>query len=70
MTSKNSIAIIDELGKLLKEESGDLLQTSVEKLYNVLMEPEVETIVGASKHERNSKRTTYLNGKRKVKTLF
>ena len=68
MTPKNSIAIIDELGKLLKEESGDLLRASVEKLYNVLMELEVETIVGASKHERSSQRTTYLNGKRKVKT--
>ena len=34
MTSKNSITVIEELGKLLREESGDLLRASVEKLYN------------------------------------
>lgn len=68
MTHKESISLIDELGKLLKEDSGDLLRKSVEKLYNVLMELEVETMVGASKWERNDSRNTYRNGKRDVKT--
>ena len=68
MTSKNSIAVIEELGKLLREESGDLLRASVEKLYNVLMELEAETIVGASKNQHSTDRNTYFNGKRNIKT--
>lgn len=68
MTPKNSIAVIDELSKLLKDESGDLLRKSVEKLYNILMELEVESIVGASKFERSEHRKTYRNGTRDVKT--
>lgn len=68
MTSKNSITLIEELGKLLREESGDLLRASVEKLFNVLMELEAETIVGASKNQHSSERNTYFNGKRNVKT--
>ena len=62
MTSKNSITVIEELGKLLREESGDLLRASVEKLYNVLMELEAETIVGASKNQHSTERNTYFNG--------
>ncbi|MDO5572339.1 MAG: IS256 family transposase [Bacteroidales bacterium] len=68
MTSKNSITVIEELGKLLREESGDLLRASVEKLYNVLMELEAETIVGASKNQHSTDRSTYFNGKRNIKT--
>jgi len=68
MTPKDSIAIVQQLGKLLREESGDLMRASLEKLYNILMELEAETIVGASKYERSDKRKTYRNGKREVKT--
>lgn len=64
MTPKQSIATIEELGKLLREADGDLLRKSVEQLYNLLMELEVESKVGASKYERNEDRLTYRNGSR------
>lgn len=68
MTPKDSIAVVQQLGKLLKEVSGDLMRASLEKLYNILMELEAETVVGASKYERSNNRKTYRNGKRDVKT--
>lgn len=68
MTPKDSIAVVQQLGKLLQEESGDLMRASLEKLYNILMELEAETVVGASKYERSDNRKTYRNGKREVKT--
>lgn len=64
MTPKQSISVIDELGKLLREADGDILRQSIEKLYNLLMELEVESKTGAGKYERSSKRVTYRNGTR------
>lgn len=64
MTPKQSINVIEDLGKLLKEADGDLLRKSVEQLYNLLMKLEVESKVGASKYERSEDRMTYLNGSR------
>lgn len=64
MTPKQSIDTIEELGKLLREADGDLLRKSVEQFYNLLMELEVESKVGASKYERNEDRLTYRNGSR------
>ena len=69
MTSKNSITVIEELGKLLREESGDLLRASVEKLYNVLMELEAETIVCASKINIPLRETHILTAREILKHL-
>ena len=64
MTPKNSMALIDELGKLLKEADGDFMRKAVEKLYGLLMELEVESKTGAGKYERRDSRITTRNGKR------
>lgn len=61
---KQSINVIEDLGKLLKEADGDLLRKSVEQLYNLPMKLEVENKVDASKYERSEDRMTYLNGSR------
>lgn len=64
MTPKQSISVVDELGKLLYEAEGDLLRASLEKLYNLLMELEVESKTGAAKSQRSESRTNYRNGTR------
>lgn len=64
MTPKQSISVVDELGKLLYEAEGDLLRASLEKLYNLLMELEVESKTGAAKNQRSESRTNYRNGTR------
>ena len=64
MTPKQSISAVDELGKLLYEADGDLLRASLEKLYNLLMELEVESKTGAAKNQRSEGRTNYRNGTR------
>lgn len=64
MTPKQSISVVDELGKLLYEAEGDLLRASLEKLYNLFMELEVESKTGAAKSQRSESRTNYRNGTR------
>ena len=57
MTPNQSISVIDELGKLLYEAEGDLLRVSLERLYNLLMELEVESKTGAAKSQRSESNT-------------
>jgi len=64
MTPKQSISVVKELGKLLHEADGDLLRSSLEKLYNLLMELEVESKTGAAKHQRSDSSMNYRNGTR------
>lgn len=64
MTSKQSIAEIEALGKLLKEADGDLLRRSVERLYTIFMDLEIEQKIGASRYERSENRVTCRNGSR------
>lgn len=64
MTPKQSVQLIDELGKLLKEADGDFLRKSVEKLYNMLMTLEVEQKIGAANYERSANRNNSRNGVR------
>lgn len=64
MTPKQSVQLIDELGKLLNEADGDFLRKSVEKLYNMLMTLEVEQKIGAANYERSANRNNSRNGVR------
>jgi putative transposase len=65
MTPNQSIAMIKDIGKLLYKTDGDLLRASLEKIYNLLMELEVETKTGAEKYQRSDSRINYRNGTRK-----
>ena len=62
MTSKQSIAEIEALGKILKETDGDLMRRAVERLYTLLMDLEVEQKIDASRYERSENRITSRNG--------
>ena len=64
MTPNQSVQLIDDLGKLLNESEGDFLRKSVERLYNMLMELELEEKIGASKHQRTDSRSNQRNGTR------
>lgn len=64
MTPNESLQLIDDLGNILKEGNPDFLRKSVEKLYNMLMSLEVETITGANRYQRTPNRTTSRNGNR------
>jgi len=64
MTPNQSVQLIDELGKLLNEADGDFLRKSVERLYNMLMDLELEQKIGASKHQRTDSRNNQRNGTR------
>ena len=45
------------VGKLLKEQDGDVLREGVRVLAQALMESEVTALVGAERHERSDERT-------------
>jgi putative transposase len=64
MTPNESLHLIDELGNILREGSSDFLRQAVEKLYNMLMNLEVEDKTGASRYERTPERITSRNGTR------
>ena len=53
------------LAKLLaKAGDGDLLRSVAESVVQLLMETDVEGVIGAGPHERSGERTTYRNGYR------
>src|SRR4051812_19423626 len=53
------------LGELLaKAGDGDFLRSVAEAVVQLLMETDVEGVIGASRHERSGDRTTYRNGYR------
>ena len=49
---------------LAKAEDGDFLRSVAEAVVQLLMETDVEGMIGAGRHERTGKRTTYRNGYR------
>ena len=52
------------VGKLMREQDGDMLREGVRVLAQALMEAEVTELVGAERHERTDERTRYRNGSR------
>src|SRR5437763_4702115 len=51
-------------GLLAKAGDGDLLRSVAEAVVQLLMETDVEGLIGAGRHERSGDRTTYRNGYR------
>lgn len=49
---------------LAKAGDGDFLRSVVEAVVQLLMETDVEGLIGAGRHERSGERTTYRNGYR------
>jgi putative transposase len=49
---------------LAKAGDGDFLRAVAEAVVQMLMEADVEGVIGAGRHERTSERTTYRNGYR------
>ena len=60
-----TIALKEYLYNMGMNKDADFLRQGVEMLSQLLMELEVEHKVGAKKHERTGKRSTYRNGYRK-----
>ena len=49
---------------LAKAGDGDVLRSVAEAVVQLLMETDVEALIGAGRHERSGDRTTYRNGYR------
>jgi putative transposase len=49
---------------LAKAGDGDFLRSVAEAVVQLLMETDVEGVIGAGRHERSGERTTYRNGYR------
>ena len=49
---------------LAKSGDGDFLRTIAESVLQIIMEADVEGLVGAGRHERSGERTTWRNGYR------
>ena len=49
---------------LAKSGDGDFLRTIAESVLQIIMEADVEGLVGAARHERSGERTTWRNGYR------
>ena len=52
------------VGKLMREQDGDVLREGVRVLAQALMDAEVAELIGAERHERTGERTGYRNGSR------
>ena len=54
-----------DLSELLaKHDQGDFLRSVAEAVLQLIMEADVEGLIGAGKHERSGERTTWRNGYR------
>lgn len=54
-----------DLSKLLaRHDLGDFLRSMAEAVLQLIMEADVEGLIGAGRHERSGKRTTWRNGYR------
>ena len=54
-----------DLSELLaKHDQGDFLRTIAEAVLQLIMETDVEGLIGAGRHERNGERTNWRNGYR------
>lgn len=52
-----------DLSELLaKQDVGDFLRSVAEAVLQLIMEADVEGLIGASKHERSNDRATWRNG--------
>ena len=52
-----------DLSELLaKQDGGDCLRAVAEAVLQLIMEADVEGLIGAGKHERADQRTTWRNG--------
>ncbi len=52
-----------DLSELLsKHDQGDFLRTIAEAVLQLIMETDVEGLIGAGRHERSGERTTWRNG--------
>ena len=52
-----------DLSELLaKHDQGDFLRAVAEAVLQLIMETDVEGLIGAGRHERNGERTTWRNG--------
>lgn len=52
-----------DLSELLaKHDQGDFLRSIAEAVLQLIMENDVEGLIGAGRHERNGERTTWRNG--------
>jgi hypothetical protein len=55
---------MDLSGLLAKQDGGDFLRSVAEAVLQLIMEADVEGLIGAGKHERADQRTTWRNGYR------
>lgn len=54
-----------DLSELMaKHDQGDLLRTIAEAVLQLIMEADVDGLIGAGRHERSGERTTWRNGYR------
>ena len=59
-----------DLSELLaKHDQGDLLRSIAEAVLQLIMEADVEGLIGAGRHERSGERTTWRNGYRERECL-
>lgn len=54
---------------LAKADDGDFLRSVAEAVVQLLMEADVEGVIGAGRHERSGERTTYRNGTGSVRNF-
>jgi transposase-like protein len=59
--TEERMALVD---LLQKSDDGDFLRTVAEAVLQILMEADVESLIGAGRHERTSDRLTHRNGYR------
>ena len=59
--AEDSMALIE---LMQKADGGDFLRTLAEAVLQLLMEADVDGLVGASRHERSAERVSYRNGYR------
>ena len=59
--TEERMALID---LLQKSEDGDFLRSVAEAVLQLLMEADVEGLIGAARHERSAERLNYRNGYR------
>jgi transposase-like protein len=64
MADEPSIALPEELGKLMAREHADVLREGVELILRQIMEAEVAASAGAARYERSDERTAFRNGYR------
>ena len=52
-----------DLSELMaKHDQGDFLRTIAEAVLQLIMEADVDSLIGAGRHERSGERTTWRNG--------